>query len=440
MPELITNGDTSYLVVGVALLLGAVAARVFRERALSTPIVVVLVGAAAGIPLRESNPVSPVLNTEAAERLTEACVIVALMGVGLAINRPLSWRGWCTTRRLLLLAMPLSIGGVALLGWGLMGLAPAGALLLGAALAPTDPVLASDVQVAGPTTAGVDAEGDEQGDDEVVAEDDEVRFALTSEAGLNDGLAFPFVYAAIFLASLGGVSEWGAGWVAWELVGKVVLGAAIGWVAGKGLSRMAFNSRSASLRLAEGGEPLIALAVTFAVYGGTEVVGGYGFIAVFVCALALRSTERGHAFHAEAHRFMEQLEHVLTLVVLLLLGAAVTSGLLADLTWQGALVGALLVFVVRPASAWLSLLGASGLDWRARAITSFFGVRGIGALYYVAYAVSETGFDDSRLIWSTVTFTVVLSVLVHGISATPGMRWLERHRTQSAGGVVRPDP
>lgn len=422
------NGDAAYLVVGGALLLGAVAARLLSERALSTPIVVVVVGALAGIPLREANPVSPVINTEVAERLTEACVIVALMGVGLAINRPLSWLGWCTTRRLLLLAMPACIAGVALLGWGLMGLAPAGALLLGAALAPTDPVLASDVQVGGPATAH---EGEED-DDEIVSEGDEVRFALTSEAGLNDGLAFPFVYAAIFLASIGGVSQWGAGWVAWELVGKVVLGAAVGWVVGKVVARTAFGSRAHSLRLAEGGEPVIALAVTFAVYGFAEVVGGYGFIAVFVCALALRSTERGHAFHAEAHRFMEQLEHILTFVVLLLLGAAVTSGLLADLTWQGALVGALLIFVVRPAAAWFSLVGAHGFGWRERGIAAFFGVRGIGSLYYVAYALSETGFDDARMIWSTVTFTVVLSVIVHGITATPAMAWLERHRGRVA--------
>lgn len=422
------NGDAAYLVVGAALLLGAVAARLFRERALSTPIVVLLVGAVAGLPLRESDPISPVLHTEAAERLTEASVIVALMGVGLAIDRPLSWRVWCTTRRLLLLAMPLCIAAVAFLGWGLMGLAPAGALLLGAALAPTDPVLASDVQVAGPTTAG---EG-EADDDVLVAGHDEVRFALTSEAGLNDGLAFPFVYAAIFLASLGGVGQWGLRWVAWELVGKVVLGAVVGWLFGKALSRTAFRARAASLRLAEGGEPLIVLAVTFAVYGLVEVLGGYGFIAVFVCALALRSTERGNAFHAEAHRFMEQIEHIVTFVVLLLLGAAVTSGLLANLTWQGAVAGALLVFVIRPVTAWLSLLGAYGLEWRERAVVSFFGVRGIGSLYYVAYAVSETGFDDARAIWSTVTFTVVLSVLVHGITATPAMRWLDRRRERAA--------
>lgn len=418
-------GDAVYLVGGLGLLLGAVAARLLKDRALSTPIVVLLVGAVVGIPLRESNPVSPVINSEFAEHLTEACVIVALMGVGLAIDRPLSWRGWCSTRRLLL-AMPACIAGVALLGWSVMGLAPAGALLLGAALAPTDPVLASDVQVAGPVTAG-DGE-----DDEFVDEHDEVRFALTAEAGLNDGLAFPFVYAAIFLASLGPVSGWGLRWVAWELVGKVVIGAVVGWVCGKGAARVAFRARPRSLRLAEGGEPLIALAVTFAVYGLVEVVGGYGFVAVFVCALALRSTERDHGFHADAHRFMEQLEHILTFAVLLLLGAALTSGLLANLTWQGVLVGAALVLVVRPVAAWLSLVGSVGLDGRERWVTAFFGVRGVGALFYVAYAMGEASFDDDRLIWSTVTFTVVLSVLLHGVTATPVMSWLERHRGQAA--------
>ena len=147
------------------------------------------------------------------------------MGVGLALDRPLrwrsreSWRAWSPAWRLLGIAMPLTIGAVALLAWGPLGVAAPAALLLGAALAPTDPVLASDVQVEGPTL---------EGDVEEIDEDDEVRFALTSEAGLNDGLAFPFVYAAIFLATLGPVSQWGAGWVAWELVGKVVVGVAVG--------------------------------------------------------------------------------------------------------------------------------------------------------------------------------------------------------------------
>src|SRR3712207_2189810 len=143
-------------------------------------------------------------------------------------------------------ALPISlcIAGVALLGWQVMGLAPAAALLLGAALAPTDPVLASDVQVGGPTTEQEIGESTDE-----IDESDEVRFSLTSEAGLNDGLAFPFVYAAIFLLTIGDVSEWGARWVAWELVGKVVLGVAIGVAIGWLLAKLAFRAPQPSPRL-----------------------------------------------------------------------------------------------------------------------------------------------------------------------------------------------
>lgn len=136
------------------------------------------------------------------------------MGVGLALDRRISLlrlhtlRAWSASWRLLLVAMPLTIAGVAVAGWGLMGLAPASALLLGAALAPTDPVLASDVQVAGPTTGGSQADLDEH---------DEVRFGLTAEAGLNDGLAFPFVYLAIAWAGAGQLGGWVWHWVWWDL-------------------------------------------------------------------------------------------------------------------------------------------------------------------------------------------------------------------------------
>src|SRR5919107_1551817 len=179
------------------------------------------------LPLPPGVPASPIANRALTEHLTELCVIVSLMGVGLAIDRPLDLRSlrsfvrWEAAWRLIVVAMPLCIAAVALLGWQVMGLAPAAALLLGTVLAPTDPVLASDVQVGGPTTLDADAE------DEEIDESDEVRFALTSEAGLNDGLAFPFVYAAIFLATIGGVEEWGLRWLAWELVGKVLVGVVI---------------------------------------------------------------------------------------------------------------------------------------------------------------------------------------------------------------------
>lgn len=422
------SGETLYLVAGLALLAGAVLPRLLRNAAVSTPMAFVAVGLPLGLmPLPHDVSLLPQDNRVVTERLSELCVIVALMGVGLAIDRPLRWRTWTPAWRLVFVAMPLCIAAVAMLGWTVAGLAPASAMLLGAALAPTDPVLASDVQVEGPDVdVGEGAP--------IQDEDDEVRFALTSEAGLNDGAAFPFVHAAILLAGAGSVSGWALQWFAWDLVGKVAIGVVVGAGSGVALGRLAFRSPREVLRLAEAGDPILAIAATLGVYGLTEVVGGYGFLAVFICGVALRSLERDHAFHASLHEFIGQLEHMLTWMLLLLLGAAVSQGLLGSLTWGGALVAGLLVLVIRPVVAWISVQRTI-LGPRERMVTAFFGVRGIGSVYYLAYATGEAQFSDSDLVWSTVAVTVLLSVVVHGILATPVMRRLDtmRARRSAAG-------
>jgi NhaP-type Na+/H+ or K+/H+ antiporter len=437
------SADFVFLLVGVSLLLAVVLPNALSKHAISAPMVLLVVGMLIGLlPLPEGVSASPIENRAFIEHLSELCVVVALMGVGLAIDRPLDWRSWTAwkrwgaTWRLLALAMPLCIVGVALLGWWVMGLAPAGALLLGAVLAPTDPVLASDVQVGGPSTEDIDA-------DEEIDESDEVRFALTSEAGLNDGLAFPFVYAAIFLASLGSFGEWGLHWFAWELVGKVLVGALAGTAVGYLLAKLAFRSPMPSLRLAETGEPLLALAGVLLSYGAAEVTGGYGFLAVFACAMTLRSAERGHEYHQHMHESIERLERLLTLIILLLLGIALTNSVGADLTWQGAAVGTTLVFFIRPATAYFSLWIGSGrdrmgdqfLDRPEKHATSFFGVRGIGSIYYLAYAAGAAEFARLDELWAAVGFTIGLSVLVHGVAATPVMERLDRakeSRSQAA--------
>ena len=411
------TGDLAYLLAGIALLAGAVLPKLLRRHAVSTPMAFVAVGMLIGLmPLPGARTITPLGHEQITEHLTELCVIIALMGVGLAIDRPLRLRTWTTAWRLVLIAMPLCIAGVALLGWGLMGLAPASALLLGAALAPTDPVLASDVQVEGPDV--------EDGISEPTPEeDDEVRFGLTTEAGFNDGAAFPFVYGAILLAAAA-AGQQHAGWptwIGWYLVGKVLIALVVGAGSGWALARLAFRAPVRSLRLAEAGEPVLAIAATLGVYGLTDLVGGYGFVAVFVAGVALRSFERANAYHADLHEFVGQLEHMLTWMVLLLLGAALTDGLLASLTWQGALVAVLLVVVVRPLMAWLSLYRNQMVPLERRA-TAFFGVRGIGSIYYLAYATGQASFEQRRELWSTVAFAVVLSVVVHGITATPVMR------------------
>jgi NhaP-type Na+/H+ or K+/H+ antiporter len=345
------------------------------------------------------------------------------MGVGLALDRPLdlrrwrSWRRWAPTWRLLAVAMPLTIAAIAALGWA-AGLAAPAALLLGAALAPTDPVLASDVQVAGPQTG-----------DHEVDESDEVRFALTSEAGLNDGLAFPFVYAAILLATEGAVAHWGLTWLGWYLVGKVALGVVVGIAIGRLLALAAFRSRSRSLRVAERGESLLALAALIASYGAAQVVGGYGFLAVFACAMTFRSAERDHDYHAAMHEVTERLERLLTLFVLLVLGIALTRGLLTALDWRGVAIGLALLLVVRPGTAFLALRvfnRSDAVSRREQAAIAFFGVRGVGSIYYLAYASGEDPVLAQDWLWSTVAFTIVASVLLHGVLATPVMSRLDR--------------
>lgn len=430
--------DAVYLVGGLALLIAVVAPLLVQRIALSAPLVLLVVGMAIGLlPLPEGWTLDPIAGRTVVEHVTEVAVLVALMGVGLALDRPLNratWRSWSPTWRLLLLAMPLTIAGVFLLGWGLLGVAAPAALLLGASLAPTDPVLAGDVQVDGPSTAGSADEAEPGGP--AHDEEDEVRFALTSEAGLNDGLAFPFVYAAVFLATLGPVGEWWGRWLAWELAGKVVVGVVVGAAMGWAIGRVAFRAADHRLRIAERGEPLLAVAALVLSYGATEVAGGYGFLGVFACAMAMRSIERQHDHHRAMHEVIGYLERLITLVILLFLGMALTRGLLSGLDWRGVLIGVALVFVIRPASGLASLAvarrrsqDAGGLRPAEQAVTAFFGVRGVGSLYYLAYAAGQTAFPEEAWLWATVAFTILLSVVVHGVASTPVLARLDRGRS-----------
>ncbi len=421
--------DVAFAVVGLGALLAGILPRVLERRPLSMPIAFLGLGMLifvlpTGLPAPD-----PLRHRDIATHLAEIGVIVALMGAGLKIDRPLSWRRWSSTWRLLAIAMPVCIGAVALLGWWWAGLVPAAALLLGAALAPTDPVLAADVQVGEPT----DVEDGE----------DEVRFALTSEAGLNDGLAFPFVYAAIAIATAGlAPGKWFAHWLTVDLLWKVGAGVAGGWLVGWLLGKLFFRAPS-ELRLARHAEGFLALAATFLAYGLVELISGYGFLAVFVAARAIRAAERNHEFHSVLHDFAEQVERLLTVLLLLLFGGAVVGGLLEPLTWPAAAVGLALVFVVRPVVGWLSLHGAPGRPaehW----VIALFGIRGVGSFYYLAYATTQADFPRADLLWATVGLVVVVSVVVHGITATPVMQLLDhtgsRTPTTTSATPLTPQP
>ena len=413
---------------GFAALLAAWIPAYTARRPLSLPIVLVVVGGlffALPIGLAPPDPRDHLALTEHA---TELVVIVALMGAGLKIDRPFGWAAWGLTWRMLAVAMPITIALTAALGATVGGIAGASALLLGAVLAPTDPVLASDVQVGEPSL----------GERANPHAEDDVRFTLTSEGGLNDALAFPFVYAAIAVAEHGSaMSGWAVSWVAWDLVGRILIALAVGWAVGRVLGVVAFRPPGRLSALAETPQGFVAIAVTLLAYGVTELLHGYGFLAVFVAAVVLRGTERTHEFHADLHGFAEQIENLLVVGLLLVLGGAVVSGILGALTWRGALVSGLVVFVVRPLSGFVALRG-SMLGPAERATISFFGIRGFGSVYYLAYALAAASFAGTDELWAIVVATMLVSIAVHGVGATPAMAMVDRagrrrRRTEATG-------
>jgi NhaP-type Na+/H+ or K+/H+ antiporter len=407
-----------YAAGGVATLLAALLPRLLNRAPLSMPMVFVGAGIVAFALFDNLPAPDPVRHETIAVHLTELVVIVSLMGAGLSLDRPIGRRTWASTWRLLGIAMPVSILVAALLGSWLLGLGAAAALLLAAALAPTDPVLASEVQVAEPTD-------DEQSEDEA-------RFALTSEAGLNDGLAFPFVYAAVAMATAGAAPggwllEWFAVDVLWRIGAGVALGIGTGW-----LVRLLFFSRGAErIGLAERAEGFIALTAILLAYGVTELAEGYGFVAVFVCACTVRSAERAHGRHRTLHAYVEHLERLLTVLLLLLVGGAVSRGILADIGWAEITYAAILLLLVRPLVGWLALLGGA-TGRRERSVIAFFGVRGIGSIYYIGYGLSQVDLPGAERLWAVTVLVVVASVLVHGVTAGPAMFWLDRRRAAKA--------
>jgi len=410
--------EVALAVGGGAALLAAWLPAYLGRRALSLPVVLVALGVAVFLLPVGFPSLDPRDHLSLAERLTELGVIVALMGAGLKIDRPIGWSRWSTTWRMLGIAMPLSIAAVAALGAGILGYSAATAVLLGAVLAPTDPVLASDVQVGEPTLEG----------DEAPEEEDDVRFTLTSEGGLNDALAFPFVYLAILFAEKGTSPDaWLAEWLAVDVVYRLVVALVLGVLVGKLLGLVAFRPPGPLTALSSVPQGFIAIAVTLLAYGVTEMAQGYGFLAVFVSAVTLRSSERGHEFHGLLHRFSTQAETLITVGLLIVFGGALAGGLLGALTWPGVVVAVLVIAVVRPLAGMVALAG-SGRDRSERWAIAFFGVRGIGSLYYLSYATVNADFSDVGSVWAVVSVTIVVSIIVHGVTATPAMGLLDLAR------------
>jgi len=404
------------LAFGILVMLCAWLPLLLRKLPLSLPIACLVIGSAVfampNIPGVIPHPQEVLKLTE---RITELVVIVSLMGAGLKLDRALTWSTGGVTWRLLAFAMPVTILLLALLGYSLLGLSAAAALFLASALAPTDPVLASDVQV-GPPHEG---------------QEDEVRYALTSEAGLNDGLAFPFVNLAIAIAlATSSQRDWLAHWFIFDVIWKLSAGLVIGVLVGYVLALITFRMPRRA-RLSRTGDGFVALGITAIAYSVTELAHGYGFLAVFVAALSFRAVERAHDFHDKLHEFTDRLERLLMAVLLVLLGGAITAGgLLKEVTWPVVLFAGLALLVVRPAVAYLSLWGRTE-SLRERLIISFFGIRGLGSIYYLAYGLGHATFHSEGLLWSAASLVIVGSIFIHGITVTPIMRLLDAGKSKS---------
>ena len=386
--------------VGLAIFVAYLIPRVLFGAAASSSSVLMLFGLASfalipGMAAVHNPNVAPYLW----ELVSEIAVIVVLFATGLRIDQIGGWRTWMPTVRLLVIAMPLTIAALALLGWALAGMTVAGAILLGAVLSPTDPVLAGDVQVGPPL------EGREH----------PVRFTLTAEAGLNDGLAFPFVYLGLIVAasdvvSVSSLVEWGFRDVLYRIAVGGLVGALVGWLLGKAL----FSSWGSSA-IERSGPGVLALGAVLLCYGTVELAEGYGFIGAFAAGVVCRRVQQEHHFHKRLHAFSEAVEHALTAVLLIMLGS-ILPALWPALDWRYSLIGFGLLLVIRPVVGWIALLG-SGVPSRDRWIIGFFGVRGIGSLYYVGYATGHMEFIDEDQIWAVVAYTIFASSLLHGATS-----------------------
>lgn len=380
-----------------------------RRLPLTLPIVCVAIGAALfALPQVTFHPL-PTRYPELTERLSEFVVIIALMGAGLKIDRVFGFRRWSVALRLIAVTMPLSIGAITLVGGWWLGLSWAMALLLGAALAPTDPVLASDVQVGPPKSE----------------DEDEVRFGLTAEAGMNDGFAFPFVHLAIALAASAATGKpWLTEWLTVNVFWEIGVGIAAGYGIGRAFGWLTFHV-PAETKLAKTGDGLIALSATFVSYGLAEIIQCYGFLAVFVTALTFRHAHRDHEFQVGMHELAEQIERLAMMALLLLFGGALVSGLLAPLQWVDTAAALVILIVIRPITGLLGLLGHEA-DWRERLTLAFFGIRGVGSIYYLAYGLNHMPAAGAERLWATVGLVILMSILIHGLTVTPIMRKLDQ--------------
>jgi sodium/hydrogen antiporter len=440
-----------FLLVGALLLTRGLTASMLKGIPVTPAILYLGVGLLIGPTVLNVFHFNPLKEAALLGALTEVAVLISLFSAGIKMPVPVSLVRWRTPILLASVSMAVSVGMVAGFAYWLLGMPIGAGILLGAILAPTDPVLATDVQIRHP--------GDR----------DQLRFILTCEAGMNDGSAFPFVMLGMGLLGLHNLGEFGLRWALVDVLWATVAGIAIGAIVGVALAHLGWRLRRQRPAHALM-DDFLGLGVIGVVYGLSLLVGAWGFLAVFFAAVALRQTEIKLAGAGQRSLspplsdrietdvpdarledesaptvsggslvFKEHLERLSELMLVLLLGGTL---FLDSWSWRAVGLALFLFLVARPISVLMGLL-ATRASSRIRGMVGWFGVRGIGSVYYLMYAI-EQGLPQElavELIQLTL-IAVSLSILVHGTTVKPMMSrfWRDRKRDQTRSASKETEP
>lgn len=390
-----------FFLVGLLFIIMTLISSVLKRMYLTSTILYLLIGIFLS---KVINVISldPIEDASFIRLFAEIAVVISLFTAGLKLKLPLSWRAWKTPLILAVVSMVITIFTIALISHWVLDLPFGASILIGAILAPTDPVLASSVQVAGPEDA------------------DKLRFNLTAEAGLNDGTAFPFVMLGLsLLGASNGDSIW-LHWIAVDLIWAIGGGFVIGMLLGKGVGKLVVYIRTRHFQT-ESLDDFLAIGLIGITYGTSVLLHTCGFLAVFVAGLALRRTERKDAMVSgpmtqAALKFNEQLERICELGIVILAGALLST---QYFSWNYLWIAFSLFFIIRPFSVFVPLRSR---EHSHRVLLSWFGIRGIGLIYYLAFAIEQdVSMEIARAMTGITLSVIVASILLHGLSAAPLM-------------------
>lgn len=403
------------LFIGIVLVAMVLAGSLIDRLPLTSAMVYLAVGWLLGPSMANVLRPAPFEHAAVLERVSEAALLIALFAVGMQLGVP--WRDWRwrLPMRLAFVSMAAMVAMVAAVGVWWLQLPLGAAVLLGAILAPTDPVLASGV----PSEAGT--------------RPDRLGFSLAGEGGLNDGAAFPFVMLGLGLLGIGDLGPGFSRWWTLDLLWATLGGFAIGAIVGAATGRLVVHLRSRHGEAVGLGE-FLGLGLVGISYGLAQLCLASGFLAVFAAGLALqRVRERppaaGHENGARSDHasemldsvkgFNERLEKLAELAVVMVVGAMLAYAKPLPAVWWFV---PLVLVVLRPLSVAVSLPG-EGLSVRQGALVAWFGIRGIGSVFYLLLALRQglpAPIGDTLV--SLTLWTVAVSIVVHGVSAQPLMR------------------